>query len=106
MGRQVIITESDRQSILSMHRLILESEVTVTIEGKVIDAKGNGVYLVKVLLIDSNNDIKKGTITDENGYYKIDNVKVEQGDYTIKFIDVLGEKIEKITEYKVQPILN
>ena len=97
MGRQVIITESDRQSILSMHRLILESEVTVTIEGKVIDVKGDGMYSVKVLLIDSNDTIKKGTITDEDGYYKIDNAKVEQGVYTIKFIDVLGENTERIT---------
>jgi len=97
MGRQVIITESDRQSILSMHRLILESEVTVTIEGKVMDGKGRTMEAVKVLLIDSNNEIKKGTFTDDKGYYKIDNVKVEQGNYNIKFIDVLGENTEKIT---------
>jgi hypothetical protein len=97
MGRQVIITESDRQSILSMHRLILESEVTVTIEGVVMDGKGKTMEAVKVLLIDSNNEIKKGTFTDDKGYYKIDNVKVEQGDYNIKFIDVLGENTEKIT---------
>jgi len=97
MIKKINISESDRQSILSMHRLLLESEVTTTIEGTVIDDKGDGVYSVKVLLVDSNNKTKKGAFTDDKGYYKIDNVKVEQGDYTVKFIFSNIELIEKIT---------
>lgn len=97
MIKKINISESDRLTILSMHKLLLESEVTTTIEGTVIDNQGDGVYLVKVVLVDSNNNIKKGTYTDDKGYYKIDNVKVEQGDYTIKFTFLGKDTIEKIS---------
>jgi hypothetical protein len=79
-----------------MHKLLLESEVTTTIEGTVKGDDGTGIEFAVVKLFDSTNKMKSRVETDVKGYYKMADVKVELGDYTVKFMVSGQEYIENV----------
>jgi hypothetical protein len=97
MNSKINISESDRLQILNMHRLLLETKVTITVQGKVNDENNIPLEQVKVVILDSNKKIIKGSLTNESGDYTIDNVDVEPGKYTVKFVYYGKEIIEEVT---------
>jgi len=100
MGKiPLIITESDRQNILSMYGLLTEVEqVKITIEGVITDISNNEPIMdLKVVLTDLSNKVKGGATTDNEGKYKIEAL-VDVGSYNVKFkptgSDVIVEKLD------------
>ena len=55
MNSKINISESDRLQILNMHRLLLETKVTIKVQGKVNDENNIPLEQVKVVILDSNN---------------------------------------------------
>ncbi|CAM1356063.1 MULTISPECIES: outer membrane beta-barrel protein [Tenacibaculum] len=70
-----------------------------SISGKVIDQNNTTVPFANVILKEKKgNKTPKGTVTDENGNYKFENIS--SNTYQIE-ISVLGFKIEKSKEFKL-----
>src|SRR5690606_40564097 len=62
----------------------------LTLSGKVIDTNNSPVpYANIILLMDADSTVLNGTASDENGFFKIDNLKI--GSYQLK-ITYLGYK--------------
>ncbi len=119
MIKKINITENDRRSILSMHRLVLEQE-TKKMYGYILRSDDDmPVSNIKVdLFKDSteNNDFGDITLidtttTDTDGYYSFEGVdsflnlivRVNQNDFfKQKEVDVSGDDTK--TEFKVQNI--
>jgi hypothetical protein len=91
MIKKINISENDRRTILSMHKLIVEQSGEIIIQGTVMeDTESHEPYFnLNVKLYDSKNVlVDKGRArTDENGEYKMTIPSLVPGKYTLKFGD-------------------
>lgn len=65
-----------------------------TISGSVIDAKQNPISFANIVLYDTEGGFVKGTSTDDNGAFEIENIA--SGDYTLK-VTFIGYKTDTKT---------
>ena len=84
MLRKLILTEIEKKQISSLHRLLNEEDGFATLQGYVkykLDKSPNSqVKLFQV--VESNEKLIKGAISDENGFFKIENIPL--GKYICK----------------------
>ena len=84
MLRKLILTETEKKQISSLHRLLNEDDGFATLQGYVkykLDKSPNSqVKLFQV--VESNEKLIKGAISDENGFFKIENIPL--GKYICK----------------------
>ena len=86
MKRQFLITESDRQNILSMYGLLTEGELTnVKITGRILDEKDVPYPNENIILLDNNNKPITNTSSDDEGNFTLTITKINSGDYKLKF---------------------
>ena len=87
MLRKLILTETEKKQISSLHRLLNEDDGFATLQGYVkykLDKSPNSqVKLFQV--VESNEKFIKGAISDENGFFKIENIPL--GKYICKVIN-------------------
>jgi hypothetical protein len=87
MLRKLILTETEKKQISSLHRLLNEEDGFATLQGYVkykLDKSPNSqVKLFQV--VESNEKFIKGAISDENGFFKIENIPL--GKYICKVIN-------------------
>jgi len=84
--RQFLITESDRQNILSMYGLLTEGELTnVKITGRVLDEKDEPYPNENIILLDNNNKPITNTSSDDEGNFTLTITKINSGEYKLKF---------------------
>jgi hypothetical protein len=84
MLRKLILTETEKKQISSLHRLLNEDDGFATLQGYV-KYKINKVphSIVKLFqVVESNEKLIKGAETDENGFFKIENIPL--GKYICK----------------------
>jgi len=111
MIKKINISENDRQTILSMHKLIVEQSGGITIQGTVKeDTESHDPYLnLNVTLYDSKGIIvdKGRARTDENGEYKMTIPNLVPGNYTLKFGggDKTNNRPIKITSETTSPVV-
>jgi len=72
MLRKLILTETEKKQISSLHHLINEEDGFATLQGYV-KYKTNKVPNSQVKLF-QNEKIIKGATSDENGFFKIENI--------------------------------
>lgn len=96
MIKKINISENDRRTILSMHKLIVEQSGPITIQGTVTDgeSKNEPSPFLNVKLLNSDNRTVGYADTDENGHYIIPSLTLPIGDYTLTFGD--RESVEPI----------
>ncbi len=86
MKRQFLITESDRQNILSMYGLLTEGELTnVKITGRILDEQDVPYPNENIILLDNNNKPITNTSSDDDGNFTLSIPKINSGDYKLKF---------------------
>lgn len=86
MKRQFLITESDRQNILSMYGLLTEGELTnVKITGRVLDESDVPYPNENIILLDNNNKPITNTSSDDEGNFTLTITKINSGEYKLKF---------------------
>jgi 5-hydroxyisourate hydrolase-like protein (transthyretin family) len=87
MIKKINISENDRRTILSMHKLIVEQSGEITIQGTVTeDTETKDPYLnVMVKLHDSQDKMVGRVKTDIDGTYKMTVNDLVPGEYTLKF---------------------
>ncbi len=80
MRDRFIISESDRQSILSMYGLLTEEERDYTFKGRILGSDGDYSIGARVSIVGENKEFVGGVTTDTNGSYtlnvKLDNTKI------------------------------
>ncbi len=101
MIKKINISENDRRTILSMHKLIVEQSGEITIQGTVTeDTESQDPYLnVTVKLHDSQDKMVGRAKTDVDGTYKMTVNNLVPGEYTLKFNYVGVNKSETINVY-------
>ena len=102
MLRKLILTETEKRQISNLHHLINEEDGFATLQGYV-KYKTNKVPNSQVKLF-QNERLIKGATTDENGFFKIENIPL--GKYTYKVTNKVEgfEDVEEeidLTEPKV-----
>ena len=102
MLRKLILTETEKKQISNLHRLLNEEDGFATLQGYV-KYKTNSVPNSQVKLF-QNEKIIKGATSDENGFFKIENIPL--GKYAYKITNKVEgyEDVEEevdLTEPKV-----
>ena len=87
MIKKINISENDRRTILSMHKLIVEQSGEITIQGTVRDgtSKNEISPFLNVKLRNSSDEIVGRAETDENGHYIMTALTLPIGEYTLTF---------------------
>jgi len=96
MIKKINISENDRRTILSMHKLIVEQSGEITIQGTVKDGtpKNEPSPFINVKLRNSDNEVVGGAETDDNGNYIMTALTLPIGEYTLTFGD--DESLEAV----------
>jgi hypothetical protein len=96
MIKKINISENDRRTILSMHKLIVEQSGEITIQGTVKDGtpKNEPSPFINVKLRNSDNEVVGGAETDDNGNYIMTALTLPIGEYTLIFGD--DESLEAV----------
>ena len=89
MIKKINISENDRRTILSMHKLIVEQSGEITIRGTVRDGtlKNEPSPFLNVKLLNSDDKTVGYGDTDENGHYIMPSLTLPIGEYDIIFGD-------------------
>lgn len=89
MIKKINISENDRRTILSMHKLIVEQSGEITIQGTVTDgeSKNEPSPFTSVKLRNSDNTIVGRTETGDDGHYIMTTLTLPIGEYTLTFGD-------------------
>jgi len=106
MIKKINISENDRRTILSMHKLIVEQSGEITIRGTVTEDEEKNVpspYL-KVKLRNSSNEIVGQAETDENGHYIMTGLTLPIGEYTLTFGNDESSEVVNIESNTISPI--
>lgn len=110
MIKKINISENDRRTILSMHKLIVEQSATITIQGTVTEDEEKNVPAINVnvkLRRDEGDVIIKGVVTDEYGKYEMTIPNLPIGVYTITFgDDGINFRGIEITSDTTSPIIS
>ena len=107
MFRKLIITESEKKQISSLHNILNEVENFASFEGVVYDSSKTKVAVpdTKIVLKQNGNVIKE-TTSDSNGKFFID--KIELGTYDLQYSHTRTDLLEvtiPITFYKKEKVV-
>jgi len=107
MFRKLIITESEKKQISSLHNILNEVENFASFEGVVYDSSKTKVAVPDTkIVLKQNGNVVKETTSDSNGKFFID--KIELGTYDLQYSHTRTDLLEvtiPITFYKKEKVV-